>query len=764
MPKVSPIQTNFSAGEFSPLLKGRVDIDRYQAGLDTCLNYMPTLQGGLVRRSGTEFIAEVKDSTKATRLLAFEFSVTQAYILEFGDQYIRFYRNYGQIQSGGGAYEISSPYLEADLFDISIAQSADVLYICHPDYEPRELTRTGHTSWTLSTTSFLDGPYLPINNTATTLTPSAASGSGVTITASSVNGINNDTGFQSTDVGRIIRMREGSTWGWCTITAYTSTTQVTVTVNSTLTNTNAKTFWRLGVWSDTTGYPSTVTFHEDRLSFAGVTDYPQRIDMSETGEYNSFPPSELDDTVIDSNALSFTFNATDVNVVRWLLSDEKGLVVGTVGGEWIVRPSSTLEALTPANITAKRSTTYGSANIQAIQVGKSGLFVQRAGRKVREITYFFDVDGFRATDLTILAEHVTESGIVEMAHQKEPQPLLWCVRTDGTLAGLTYERDVDSFKAGWHRHVLGGESDAAGTQTKVESVAVIPSQDGTREDLWLVVNRYIDGATVRYIEYLTPIFDDSIEQKDAFFLDSGLTYDDPYAISAATQADPCVLTVTGHPYSDGDKILVLGVKGMTELNTESYLVANSTTNTFEITDLEGNDIDSTAFTAYVSGGFTRKYVTNISGLDHLEGQVIDILADGAVQPSKTVSSGSVSLTTSATTVHFGLGYNSDGKMLRLNAGAADGTAIGKTRRIHRVAFMFHRSLGLKIGLDFSDLDQLTFRTTADALSRAPALFTGIRSETLEADYDFENQICFRQDQPLPSMILAIAPQLHTQDR
>lgn len=725
---------------------------------------MPTIQGGLVRRSGTEYVAEVKDSSKATRILSFEFSVTQAYVLEFGDQYIRFYRNYGQIQSGGSAYEISSPYLEADLFDISIAQSADTLYICHPDYEPRTLTRTGHTSWTLSTTVFTDGPYLAINNTSTTLTPSAATGSGITVTASATAGINNGDGFKSTDVGRVIRMREGSVWGWCRITGFTSATQVTADVGSTLTNTSAKTFWRLGVWSDTTGYPATVTFHEDRLAFAGVSSYPQRIDLSESGEYESFPPSETDDTVIDTNALSFTFNATDVNVIRWLLSDEKGLVVGTVGGEWIVRPSSQLEALTPSNITAKRSTTYGSANIQAIQVGKSGLFVQRAGRKVRELTYFFDVDGFRATDLTLLAEHITSPSLVELAHQKEPQPVLWCVRSDGTLVGVTYERDVDSFKAGWHRHILGGESDAAGTQAKVESVAVIPSQDGTREDLWLVVNRRIDGATVRYIEWMKPIFDDSTEQKDAFFLDSGLTYDNPLTISGATKADPCVLTVTGHGLSDGDKVLISGVQGMTELNTNSYLVSNATTNTFEITDLLGNDIDSSAFTTYVSGGQARKYVSSISGLDHLEGQTIDILGDGAVQPSKTVSSGSVTLTNAATTIHFGLGYNSDGKLLRPNSGSADGTAVGKTRRVHRAALMMHRSLGLKIGMDFSDLDQLTFRTTSDKLSRAPELFTGIRTEAIEADYDFENQLCFRQDQPLPSMILAIALQLHTQDR
>ena len=762
MPKVSPIQNNFGAGEISPLLKGRVDIDRYPQALETCLNFIPTVQGGLIRRSGTEFISEVKTSAKATRLVRFEFSTTQAYILEFGDQYIRFYRNYGQIQTAGNAYELTSPYLEADLFELNFAQSADVLYIVHADYAPRKLSRTGHTAWTLATIIFAEGPYLPVNITTTTLTPSAATGT-ITLTASSVTGINNDTGFQTTDVGRLIRLLEGTQWGWVQILSRSSTTEVSAFVVWTLVNTSPKTNWRMGLWSGTTGYPSNVVFHEDRLSFAGTPEAPQRIDMSRSGDYQTFSPTDADGTVADSHALSFTFNSTDVNVIRWQLSDEKGLMVGTVGGEWIVRPSSQSEALTPTNITAKRSTTYGSANLQAIQVGKAGLFVQRAGRKIREISYYYEVDGFRAPDLTILSEHITATGIKEMAHQKEPQPILWAVRNDGALLGLTYERDVDAFKVGWHRHWVGGVSDAAGSPAEVESIAVIPSQDGEREDLWMVVKRRINGGTERYIEYMTMLFDDETEQKDAFFVDCGLTYDDPKTITGISKADPCVITAA-NTFSNGDKILVTGVTGMTAVNGESYLVQSASTASFQITDLSGDAIDSSAFDAYVSGGEVRKYVSTISGLTHLEGEVVDLLADGAVQPSKTVSSGSITLTTSATTVHIGYGYESDMKMLRLNAGAADGTALGKTQRIHRVSIMLHRTLGLKMGMSFDDMDTLIFRTGADALTRAPALFTGIRQETIDGDYNTENQICLRQDQPLPCMILAVMPQMHTQDR
>ncbi len=687
MAKVSPLQSSFNGGEFSPILLGRVDAERYKSGLATCKNYIPTLQGPLLRRPGTKYVAEVKDSTKATRLVPFEFSTTQAYIIEFGDQYFRFFRDNGQIESGGSPYEVVSPYLEADLFDLQFTQSADVLYIAHNDYAPRKLSRTGHTSWTLSVIDFQDGPYLSTNTTATTLTLSGTTGS-VTVTASAATGINDGDGFQTTDIGRLIRWKDpANNWTWLKITARTSTTEVTATIMGADASAGTATAsWRLGLWSGTTGYPATVVFHEDRLVFAGPTDNPQRFDGSKTGDYENFAPTEPDGTTADDYAIGFSLNASDVNAIQWLVSEEKGLLAGTSGAEWVIRPSAQTEALSPTNVSAKPSTKYGSARIRPLQVSKSVLFVQARGRKLREMRYFFDVDGFYAPDLSILAEHITAGGIREVVYQQEPQPVIWAVRNDGVLLGLTYERDSETLKAGWHRHEIGGYSDADHTAaSKVESAAVIPSPDGTRDELWLVVNRYIDGGTKRYVEYMTKVFEHEDEQEDAFFVDCGATYDGTAA-------------------------------------------------------------------------------TTISGLGHLEGETVDILADGAVQPSKTVSSGQITLSRAASKVHIGYGYNSDVQQLRIEAGAQDGTALGKTRRTHRAIFLFHRSLGLKIGMSFDNLTTLAFRTSADAMGAPPALFSGVWDEAIEADYDTENQLCWRQDQPLPSDILAVSVQMQTQDR
>ncbi|MBK7366146.1 MAG: hypothetical protein IPI97_14610 [Nitrosomonas sp.] len=759
MPKVSPIQNNFSSGELSPLFYGRVDSERYKTALKICLNYIPVVQGGLPRRSGTRFVAEVKDSTKKTRLVPFEFSVTQAYIIEFGDQYLRFYKDNGQILSGP-PYEIVTPYLEADLFQLKFTQSADVLYIVHPNYAPRKLTRTAHTNWTLTVIDILDGPYLPTNSTTTTLTPSAATGA-ITITASAVTGINNNQGFLATDVGRLVRIRNtGSVWGYAKITGFTSSTVVNADVKSTFGAGTAGTTWRLGVWSETTGYPAAIVFHEDRLFMAGPRAFPQRLDGSRSGDYENYAPTDTDTTgtVTASHALGFSLNANDVNVIRWLTSDEKGMLAGTVGGEWVVKPSSQSEALSPTNINAKRATSYGSANVQPVQVGKASLFVQRSGQKLREMTYFFEVDGFRCPDMTLLSEHITQSGIVEMAFQKEPQPIVWTVRADGKMAAVTYERDQDALKVGWHRHILGGFQNAAGDDAKVESVACIPSTTGTRTELWVVVQRYINGAVKRYVEYMTPLFEDTVAQRNAIFVDSSLTLDNPKTISNITQANPAVVTSTAHGFSNGDKVQLLDIVGMGELNDTTAFVANAAANTFE---LQG--VNSTGFAPYVSGGQVRKMVSTVSGLTHLEGQTVSILADGAVHPNQVVTAGAVPLQIPAAVVHVGLPYNSDGQMLRIDAGSADGTSLGKKRRQNEIRFLVHRSLGLKYGTSFDELDEMTFRTSADAMTHAPELYSGVLDETLPSNYDTENEFCWRQDQPLPSMILAVMPQMVTQD-
>ena len=254
MARVSVQLTNFTAGELSPRLDGRNDLSKYPSGCKTLENFIVYPHGSAARRSGTQFISEVKTSANKTRLVPFEFSTTQTYILEFGNQYIRIYKDTGQVQSGGSAVEIATPYLTAELFDIKFAQSADVMYIVHPNHAARKLSRTSHINWTLTQIDFTKGPMQDPNTTTTTLNPGqTAVGTGVSLVASATTGINGGAGFASTDVGRFVFLHGG----YAKITGFINTTNVTIEILTTLSASTATENWRLGAFSDTTGHPST---------------------------------------------------------------------------------------------------------------------------------------------------------------------------------------------------------------------------------------------------------------------------------------------------------------------------------------------------------------------------------------------------------------------------------------------------------------------------------------------------------------------------
>lgn len=849
MPRASTIQGDFTAGELSPLMFGRVDSDKYKKGLALGLNWIGLIQGGLTRRPGSIFCGEVKFSSKATRLEAFKFSVFQNYMIEFGDLYVRFYKDgelitgtptaisaatnaspgvfsslsdlsvvpqltngarvvvtgivgmptvnnreyivesltmhtlelkdaqtgvlldttlLGTYVSGGTfavVYEVATPYTDSDVFILKYTQSLDVLYIVHPNYPPAKLIRTADTNWAYSVITFLDGPYEDVNNTATTLTPSATTGA-ATLTASATAGINNGNGFATTDVGRLIRLfASDSNWYWVKITAFTSTTIVTVNIapvgpSQVLPDTTAVTTWQLGLYSATEGYPSCAGFHEQRLVLGGAGGAPQELDGSVTDDFENFSPTAIDGTISASNAYSFDLDSDDVNIMRWISTDEKGLLAGTAGGEWFIRPSSTDSGIAPGNVNAKESTTWGAPpNVDVIKIGRSHLHVNLTGRKLRELTYDFYVDGFDSEDMTLISEHITAKGILQITFQEAPQTIVWAVRQDGVLLSMSYDRDGQNVKAGWYRHILGGVSDAAGSPSIVESVACIPSEDQSFDELYVVVNRFINGRTARFIERLTKIFEDIDEQIDAVMVDSATTFDNPVAVISITQANPPLVTANGHGFSNGDNVKFTDVIGMPQVLGPTFVVASETTNTFTLLGIDG-----TSFAPYVSSGNVRKLETELSGLNYLEGQTVQILGDGAVLNEETVVKGAISLSYPSAVVQIGLGYDSDGQLMRSDAGAADGTAMGKTRRVNRIGFLLHRSLGLMFGADFNSLNEITFRTSNDLGGRAVPLFSGIMSETIDFDYDFENQLCFRISDPLPCTILAIMPQMETQDR
>lgn len=457
--------------------------------------------------------------------------------------------------SGGVAklvYTIVTPYLEADLFALTFARSPDKLYIFHPDYPEATLNRFADDNWTHTPLVFLDGPYLPVNKTSTTFTFSAATvGAGRTLTASSTVGINDGQGFLATDVGRLIRADTGSVWGYALITAWTSSTQVTVTIINAMGTVGPSTTWRMGLLSDTTGYSRAGTFFGDRLVIGGCPYRENRWDASYVGDYVNFQETDTGGAASDAHAFSYTLTSDESQQIRWLRNIANGFAIGTFEGEWLARPSVNEEAMTPSNRDAKQSSDYGSEAIEAVKVGSAVMAVQKYGRRVREIVYSFADNKLVAGDATILAEHITkaatvdDSGIVELAYQKERIPIVWAPRKDGVLLGMTYSQEE---KVGaWHRHTLGGYSDAGHTTAaKVESACVIPAGDGSYEELWMVVQRYVNGRVVRYNEFLYKSWEKGDDQGLAPFLDCSRYYD----------GSP-VTTVTGLHHLIGETVSVL---------------------------------------------------------------------------------------------------------------------------------------------------------------------------------------------------------------
>ncbi len=737
----------FNAGELSPLLDVRSDVSQHQSGCRTLENFLVKPHGAAERRPGTLFCAAAKYPDKAVRLIPFSFGEDDSYILEFGDGYLRFFRDGALLQSSGVPYELASPYLAADLERIKHVQSADILFLVHPDHAPRQLRRYAETNWTLEEFDFKFPPFLDPNVEDTTLTPSAASGD-ITITASaavfeaghvgswfdlvhirenskisgSFTAVGNSatmpvrgsynlitrgtwTGTiqlqRSTDNGgswldlysrsskndwncdlvreekednAIYRVRmDDYTSGTCTyefrndnyythglvrITAVNSPTVAQGTVRGTLGAATATREWHEGAWGVKNGYPCCITFHEERLLFGGSGKQPQTIWGSRTGEWDVFRTGDIDD-----DAICYTLVSDSINRIQWMVSHDV-LMVGTLSGEFAGRGKSSDEPMTPSAISFKPRSNYGSGRLAAFLAGDVVLCFQRNCRKLRELAYSYEKDGYVSPDLTMLADHITGSGIVATALVQQPDTILWCVRADGVLVGLTYERDQQV--VGWHRHT---------TQGRFESVAAIPGAHG--DEVYVAVRRVVNGTAVRYIERFAPR--DWSWIGDAVYMD-------------------CAIWKTP---------------------------------------------DATGAT--------------VSGLNHLEGMEVQLMADGAVQTPATVDLGMVPLEAEALRVLAGLAYESQLQPMPLDLALQDGTIQSRKKRVYEVFLRVHQSVGGEVRAGEGKWLPVISRKVEHQVNTA--IPPENRSFKLEQVSGYQGEIIVevRQRDPLPLTVISISP-------
>jgi len=853
MARVAVALTNFTGGELSPRLDGRTDLTKYSSGCSTLENLVVYPHGSAARRPGSTFIAEVADSDNKTRLIPFEFSTTQTYMLEFSNLKMRVYKDKGAVLEGdktitgitqanpavvtatshgydngdevlisgisgmtevngkrflvadkttntfelqdkdgvdinstsftayasGGVsnkvFELATPYTTAQLFDLKFAQSADVMYITHPEHEVEKLSRTGHTSWTLTDVDFTKGPMQDANITTTTLNPGqSAVGTGISLVASAVTGINGGSGFQSTDVGRFVFLNSG----YAKITAVADTTNATIEILTALSGASATADWRLGAFSDTTGHPSCVTFFEQRLVFAGTTEQPQTIFFSKSGDYENMD-ANIGGTVADDDAIIYTIASNQVNAIRFMTAT-RTLIIGTAGGEFTVSGGGTDSAITPTNILIKKQSNHGSANVDAISVGNATLFLQRAKRKIRELAYNFDVDGYIAPDMTILAEHISEGGLTQIAYQQEPNQIVYATRNDGELVALTYQREQQV--TAWHRHIFGGRfGNATITVTDFANIA-----DGTR-----IVLTKADGTTTTFTSATSATSgkfhttssnnQTATNLKTLIDADSDFTATVNSNVVTITESSPLstgFLTITSlddnvrlAKTNEGKAVCEsVAVIPTDDTEYEVYVIVKRTINGatrrfVEVLNVfDFDQTDNTSFNFLDSQlSYSGSAATTISGLDHLEGQTVSILADGASHPDKTVSSGSVTLDRSALNVKVGLAYTSLLQTMRLNAGSQNGTSQGKTKRIYDITVRMFETIGVEVGPNLNDMERIPFRSSADLMDEGIPPFTGDKEVEFRGNYETDGFIFVRQTQPLPFTILSLYPRLTTND-
>jgi len=515
---------------------------------------------------------------------------------------------------------------------------------------------------------------------------------------------------------------------------------------------NADDEYQLGAFSEATGYPSTIAFFEQRLVFANTANQPQTLFFSVSGDYTNFTAGVKDDS-----ALIYTIGSNQVNVIRYLTSS-RVLLVGTSGGEFAVRAGSVDAPITPLNTQIKQQAKYGSADIQPLVIGSTALFVQREQRKVRELVYNFDVDSYIAPDMTLLAEHITEGKIKEMAYQQEPNNVVWCVLENGKLVAMTYRREEDV--VAWHEHLLGGTFTDGGTTYNygfVESIASISSSERTEEEVYVVVRRTIDGSNVRHVERLKPI-DFGGDAEDAFYVDAGLSYtsEESTLDGGISGSSNTIILDDASGFSASGKVKV-GTPSRFEIISYTAITGNQLKNCVR-------GLNGTSAKAFTDGQAVVQAAESISGLSHLEGQTVSILANGATHPDKTVSSGSITLDRIVTKAHVGLAYDSILQTMRTDAGGTEGTAQAKNKRISDIDIRVLNSVGAKIGPTESNLDIIPFRTVRMAMDTPVPLYTGDKFIEFAGGYDNDGFVVVKQDQPLPLTILSIYPRLQTFDR
>lgn len=744
------IQRSFAGGEIAPELFGRVDLPLYQTSIAGAENFVTLPHGPASYRPGFEYIQQAKYANKVHRLIPFVFSADQQYVIEFGHLYVRFHTDGGTVlesskvitgitlaspgvitiaghgysdgdwlyvdggnmtelatryyivdnattntftltslhgvaidttdftayTSGGTAsrvYEVATDYTESQLFDVAFAQSNDVLTLVHIDHPPRRLSRTGAASWTYGAVSFGSAASPP---TAVAVSSSSTGTSTYKYVVTSLVGdideesvasssvsINNDLTIDGTkntitwtppasyNRFRVYKEYNGL-YGY--IGSTDSATFDDNYINPDMTQTPPE---NNTPFSGAGNYPSAVGYRGQRKIFAATANDPQKFWMTKPGTEANLNKSV---PVQDDDAIIATLSSQRQNKILSVVNDDEVLLV-TNGGVWKISGDGN-SVLSPSTVSAKKQRSPAAHKLRPLDVSDAILYVQAGGTRVIDLIYDWQANTFTGQDVSLFAMHLIEGySITDWANTAIPYPMVWCVRSDGTLLCLSYLKQQQI--QGWTKHATSGS---------FESVASI--NENGEDRLYASVKRTIGGTDYRYIERMASMRQTGAVE-DMFYVDSGLTYD-------------------------------------------------------------GAETDT------------------ITGLWHLEGQTLSILADGSVQPDAVVTDGTITLQEAASKVTAGLGYTGYMQSLPMAIDRIEAFGQGRAKNAARVFIRLNNSRGMFAGPSLDKLTEYKQRT-----NEGYGVATALKSDEIEmpvyGEWTRGGQVWIQQPYPLPCTVASI---------
>lgn len=765
---------NFIGGEVSSDMYGRFDLDIYKKSSEALINFLVRAQGPIFFRPGFQYVASTRLNKPAV-LKNFIFNASQSYILEFTDQRLRFFRNQTHVTEA--EKKITNIAIGAQTTVTSNAHgynNGDEVYI-YDVVGPTRLNGKSYIVSDKSDNSFKlknsDGEYIDSSGM-----PAYVSG-GVAARIYEIA-----TPYKESDNLGDIKLAQNADTVYIVHPKYQPRKLIRTNDTS----------WKLDTFSGTNfpftsegNFPRAVAFAQGRLWYGGTIKAPDKFWGSKgpkddgTPQYDDFTTGTDEDSAV---AYLLASSGGKVDDIRWISSNNKYLVIGTFGGVFKVTGSTDSEAISPTSINVRSLTSNGCSEAAPVLVGNSIYYVQRDNIIAREIYYDVYQDAYVAENRMLTASKIVGEGISQLVFMSGRLDILWARRKDGDLVGMSVNKSENVF--GWHRHRLGGDP-------ITETMAVIP-QANWDDQLWVVNKRIINGKTRRYLEFITNevLFPEKLDLFTGDKEGDEKRFDN---VTFKTQQKykhlDCHLSYDGGKVSETLLLEFNDSAGTVTIKTKSS--ESGSVDLFKESD-EGREIWGAYDTKGVGGGRYRitKYVSptqvecevlsdpdikdtelapgewqfttdEVSGLEYLEGETVQVIVDGGVHPDVQVTNGVVKLESQHAVAHVGYSYLGVMKSLNLEGGGINGPAQSKHKRIVELGVRMLNTLGAEVGTDIYDMQQVLYANTNQYTSRPPRPFTGLKKIPVRDEWVGDNaddtltQVVVVQKYPLPCEVQMI---------